>query len=151
MFNYSLLIALIKKAQGNRSLNQFARECGIDAGNLSRILNNKKVFSPKPDTLKKIAAMSYNNVTYEELMIAAGFMDGSENFDVISNLDIFVSHEKDIEMILQALGKSLIENQGTLTISGTPAAPQTIQSLIDNLTFATSQAKRFNEVMANRK
>jgi len=145
MFNPDLLIKLIKKAQGDRSLNQFARECGIDPGNLSRILNNKKANNPTPDTLKKIATGSYNGVTYKELMIAAGFMDGSEDSANATKSDLFEKCEGDLEKIFEALKKGLIENQDTLTLSGAPVAPETIESLLDSLTFVSTQTYRVNK------
>lgn len=85
MYNSDSLSDLIKRAQGSRSLNQFARACDIDSGNLSRIVNNKNSNPPKPETLKKIADHAENNVTYEALMIAAGHFTSInflyENFD----------------------------------------------------------------------
>lgn len=50
MFNSELLIQLIQNAQEHGILNQFAQECGIDSGILSRIINNKskQVPSRKP-------------------------------------------------------------------------------------------------------
>ncbi len=66
------LMRLLKLAQGNRTLNAFARHADISPGNLSRIMNGQKV---TPDTLKKIANKAYNNVTYEQLMIAAGYIN----------------------------------------------------------------------------
>ena len=74
MSDLGKLIELIKMAQGDRSLNTFARECGISKSNLSRILNNKNAYPPKPDTLQKIALHSQNNITYNSLMFAAGYL-----------------------------------------------------------------------------
>lgn len=44
-----------KKAQGTKTLNQFALGAGVNAGHLSRILNGNFKNPPSPDTLKKIA------------------------------------------------------------------------------------------------
>lgn len=75
MPKYDNLINLINKAKGNRSLNRFADDCGIDAGHLSRVLRGKMVNSPSPDTLRKIADNAHNLVTYESLMTAAGHLE----------------------------------------------------------------------------
>lgn len=65
------LIKLLKLAQGDRSLNAFARHADISPGNLSRIMNGQKA---TPETLKKIANKAHNNVTYAQLMMAAGYI-----------------------------------------------------------------------------
>lgn len=69
------LNALIKLAQGDRSQNEFALHCNISSATLTLIQNGKR--NPSPKILKKIADRSYNGVTYEELMIAAGFIPES--------------------------------------------------------------------------
>ena len=71
--DYELLIELIKSAQGERSLNQFALHCGISAGHLSRLINGKFSTPPSPQILKKIASHAYNNVTYDSLMKASRY------------------------------------------------------------------------------
>lgn len=73
--SYEKLIVLIKQAQGDRSLNQFALNCNVNAGHLSRVLNGKFVNPPKPEFLKKIAQHAHNNVSYESLMDAAGYIE----------------------------------------------------------------------------
>ncbi len=82
------LYELIKKAQGNRTQNAFALKCGIDSSTLTRILNGQN--TPKPIILKKLAENAYNNVTYRDLMIAAGHIDSiSNNFPyAITNYNI---------------------------------------------------------------
>lgn len=69
------LYVLIKKAQGNRTQNAFALKCGIDSSTLTRILNGQN--TPKPIILKKIAENACNNVTYNDLMIAAGHIENT--------------------------------------------------------------------------
>lgn len=61
---------LLKIAKGHRSLNAYARDAGISSGNLSRITNGQKA---TPEILERLAAKAHNGVTYEQLMIAAGF------------------------------------------------------------------------------
>lgn len=64
------LIHLLKKAQGNRTQNEFALHCGISSSAISRIKNGEYI--PKPNMLKKIAEKAQNGVTFSELMEAAG-------------------------------------------------------------------------------
>jgi len=75
MSQYKELIRLLKIAKGDRSLNRFAEETGVDAGHLSRVMRGIMINPPSPDTLKKIADNAHNGVTYEELMIAAGHLE----------------------------------------------------------------------------
>lgn len=67
------LYELIKKAQGDRTQNTFAFNCGINSATLTRILNGEN--NPKPDILKKISSHAHNGVTYNSLMEAAGYID----------------------------------------------------------------------------
>mgnify|MGYP000559921173 FL=1 len=75
MSRYKELIRLLKIAKGDRSLNRFAEDSGVDAGHLSRVIRGMMVKPPSPETLKKIADKAQNGVTYEQLMIAAGHLE----------------------------------------------------------------------------
>ncbi len=75
--NYEELIELIKKAHGNRNSSEFARDCNIDSGHLSRVLKGKFRNPPKPDYLKKIADNSNSIVSHYELMKAAGYLENN--------------------------------------------------------------------------
>ncbi len=77
--NYQDLIKLIKKAQGTKTLNQFALGAGVNAGHLSRILNGNFKNPPSPDTLKKIAKNSRGEVSYQDLMKACGYIEENES------------------------------------------------------------------------
>ena len=70
------LCDLLRLAQGERSQNQFALQCGISSAALSRIHAGNYV--PTAKTLQKIAAHSYNNVTYQSLLTASGLGDSLE-------------------------------------------------------------------------
>jgi transcriptional regulator with XRE-family HTH domain len=63
---------LIEKAQGNRSQNEFAMHCGLSSGTLTRYKQKER--QPQPSALQKIAKHAYNNVSYDDLMIAAGYL-----------------------------------------------------------------------------
>ena len=87
---YEELISLIKKAQGNKTLNQFALACNVNAGHLSRILKGNFVNPPSPDTLKKIANSSRGLVTYEELLKASGYLED----DDLARLENYVNDDE---------------------------------------------------------
>jgi len=145
MFNPDLLIELIKKAQGHRSLNTFARECDIDPGNLSRILNNKKNFAPKPETLIKIAINSDSNVTYNELMLAAGYVPLSEGSHNDKKTFMPSDDNIEIENTIDALTDYLLEKQDGLMLSGSPLSQDALDSLIETITLGMKQAKLINK------
>lgn len=71
-FKREQLALLVKQAQGNRTLNNFAKECDVSSSTLSRIINNKNIEPPHPSTLQKIAANSH--ITYFKLMDASGYI-----------------------------------------------------------------------------
>lgn len=62
---------LIIQAQGDRSQNLFASQCGISPSTLTRIINGE--FTPSPKILKKIASKALNNVTYFDLMKSCNY------------------------------------------------------------------------------
>lgn len=97
MLNFEVLSDLIKKAQGERSLNQFALHAGIDAGHLSRIINKKVNSAPTPSTLKKIAEHALGSVTYHELMLAAGYLDADINYSEVTDEEIGARNKKSKE------------------------------------------------------
>lgn len=151
MFNSELLIQLIRNAQGNRSLNQFSQGCGIDSGNLSRILNNKNKQAPKPETLRRIANNAYNGVTYEGLMDAAGHisLEGSEK--PASEAVLSVKDEHDIEKKIQLLKEDILNNPDGLMLSGNPVSEEAIESIIEALSFGIRQAKIVNKKYTPKK
>lgn len=63
---------LLDLAKGQRSQNEFALHCGVSSSALTRIKNGD--YNATPDFLKKVANRAHNAVTYEQLMIAAGFL-----------------------------------------------------------------------------
>lgn len=69
---------LIRKAIGPRSMRSFAQECGISNEHLCRILKNDYDKVPSTKTLQKIAQSAMNNVTLEDLLVAAGKLSKNE-------------------------------------------------------------------------
>lgn len=69
------LIELIKKAQGERSQNQYAMQCGVSSAAITKIIKGER--NPAPDFLRKLSEQAYNGVTYDDFMVAAGYLDES--------------------------------------------------------------------------
>ena len=137
MSDLGKLIELIKMAQGDRSLNTFARECGISKSNLSRILNNKNAYPPKPDTLQKIALHSQNNITYNSLMFAAGYLKSSDEDTILNNK--FSEYEeklikKRIDNIIKELSKKEFDD-------GTNLTKETIENTLASIEYAIRHCK----------
>ncbi len=91
-FNIDLYVELLAQAQGGRSQTEFAKDCGLSVAYVCKYLNKKFDKPPVPSTIKKIAAVAANNVTYAALLEAAGYdsskyatptNDGDSNFDSV--------------------------------------------------------------------
>ena len=72
-FNLEEYTALINKAIGNRSKTQFAEDTGLSIYYISRCANGKLDKAPRPNTIASIAAVAQNGVTYDQLLMAAGY------------------------------------------------------------------------------
>lgn len=146
MFNAELLSDLIKQAQGDISLNNFARECKISSSTLSRIINMMNFCAPSPSTLQKIAACARNGVTYDELMKAAGYIALNENVKAraeAENYILSVRDEKEVVKIFDDLKKYLLTTDG-LMLSGDPLSEDAIESLVETLSYGIRIAKIIN-------
>jgi len=146
LFNAELLSDLIKQAQGDISLNNFARQCKISSSTLSRIINMMNSCAPSPSTLQKIAAWAYNGVTYDELMKAAGYITLNENIKARAEKEnhiLSVGDKKDIVKIFEDLKEYLLTTDG-LMLSGDPLSEEAIESLIETLSYGIRIAKIIN-------
>jgi transcriptional regulator with XRE-family HTH domain len=71
-FNKEEFAVLLDRAKGDRSINNFANETGVSAAHISRFLRQMIASPPTPETISKFAAKAHNEVTYQDLMVAAG-------------------------------------------------------------------------------
>lgn len=130
------LIQLLKLAQGDRSLNAFSRHANVSPGNLSRIMNGQK---PSPEILKKLANKAHNNVSYEQLMIAAGYIDNDSIIENNAQLITPKEHE-DIEEVIEELRKKLL-NTDNLKFDGKLATKEDIETILDSVKVGIEMAK----------
>lgn len=72
-FNIDTYAELLSKAQGGRSQTEFAKNCGLSVAYICKHLNKRISTPPIPSTLKKIAAVAANGISYEDLLDAAGY------------------------------------------------------------------------------
>ncbi|MEQ2464758.1 hypothetical protein [Niallia hominis] len=73
-FNKEEFANLLDRAKGERSINNFASETGVSAAHISRFLRQMIASPPTPETISKFAAKAFNEVTYQDLMVAAGHL-----------------------------------------------------------------------------
>lgn len=71
-FNKDLFAELLERAKGQRSINRYAEETGVSAAHISRFLRNLIDAAPTPDTISKLSSKAYNDISYKDLMAAAG-------------------------------------------------------------------------------
>lgn len=115
-FDKNRFAHLLKKAKGNRSINRYASDSGVTSAHISRLLREKIETPPNPDTIKKLSNAAQNNVSYEDLMIAAGH---------IALTDEVSDQRKSIDL------KDMIEsNTVELTIYGRPLTDEQKEGLI---------------------
>lgn len=128
--NRAILSDLIKQAQGNRTLTQFAKDCGISTGNLSKIINNSTGQAPLPDTLKKIARNSQGGVTFRDLSIAAGY--NSEELIEDSKIDLIYK--------IQEIKGNLGLYKENFVFEGETVSEEALEIITNSLTSGLEQA-----------
>lgn len=74
------LVKLLNLAQGERTLNQYALNSGISNSMLSLIKSGQR--KPSADILLKLSKNARNNITYKDLMKAAGYWNDSYDVNV---------------------------------------------------------------------
>lgn len=110
MFNRELLAELLEKAKGNRYIEWYAKESGVSRPYISHLINMKLDKPPKPDIIKKLASAAHNNVSYEQLMSACGYID--EKPFVSSNITLLKGAMTEEEFI-----KDMAEKLNNMDIS----------------------------------
>ncbi|WP_053601072.1 S24 family peptidase [Bacillus sp. FJAT-18017] len=101
-FNKEEFGQLLSKAKGDRSINAFAKESGVDSAHISRLIRGVVDSPPTPQTIKKLTDHAEGNVTYNELMLAAGHQDES----AISLSDIANQLGIGVETVRSGSGKT---------------------------------------------
>ncbi|QNO13357.1 hypothetical protein HYG86_00510 [Alkalicella caledoniensis] len=92
IFNKEEFADLLERAKGDRSINRFAEETGVSAAHISRFLRSLIEAPPTPETISKFSSKAYNDVSYRDLMAAAGHIaitkeNGSIGLDELEDDD----------------------------------------------------------------
>ena len=74
-FDRRLFADFLKKAIGDRSINEYGRRVKISGSYISRLVRGLVANAPQAPTIRKMAQSAANGVTYEKLMIAAGHLE----------------------------------------------------------------------------
>jgi SOS-response transcriptional repressor LexA len=74
LFDKQQFAALLKLAKGNRSINRFGTESGVDPGYISRLLRALVGSAPSAAVISKLAEHAANGVSVQELLCAAGYL-----------------------------------------------------------------------------
>lgn len=109
MFQKEKFQTCLLQARGKRTNETFSKESGVSRAYISAYLNLKRNEPPTPEIIRRLAKASQNNVTYENLMIAAGFIDENHNLDSL-NVD-----EKSTENSLNSKKNNLLADIETLS------------------------------------
>lgn len=73
-FNKAEFAKLLHLAKGNRSINKFGLDSGVDPGYISRLMRQLIQTAPSAQIINKLASRAFNDVTVEHLMAAAGYL-----------------------------------------------------------------------------
>jgi len=77
-FDKEKFAQLLDLAIGERSLNQYALNCGISSAHISRLNRCLLDTPPHPEVLEKMANASQGRVSYQEFMDAAGYLEDNQ-------------------------------------------------------------------------
>lgn len=75
MFDKDKFSLLIEKALGDRTTTEYSNQSGVNRTYISKFLNKGVNNPPSPEILRRLADAAHNDVTYEDLMKAAGYIE----------------------------------------------------------------------------
>ena len=104
-FQKENFIKLWKRAIGDRSYSAFGKEAGISFGYISKYMNGKCDVAPTIPTIKKIANAA-KDVTYAELLEAAGYDSEKYCDDTVEEITISCTEWSPMNALLPTLSKA---------------------------------------------
>ena len=93
MFDKLRFKKTLEDALGDRKTTEYAEESGVNRTYLSKYLNLRLDSPPGPEIIKRLAEKAHNNVTYEDLMSAAGFLS-----NINQTRDLKGNNKEDVEL-----------------------------------------------------
>ncbi|ADQ06470.1 immunity repressor protein (phage-related protein) [Caldicellulosiruptor hydrothermalis 108] len=148
MFDKKEFARLLELAKGDRSINEYAKECGVSSAHISRLLRCLLDTPPNPETIKKIASKAKNGVTYEDLMKAAGhILNGTQAPEPSRPWQPTLTEKdkKDIAKELEKLLNDLEHSEGLAFFNGEPLDEETKEHIKNALKLGLEIAKIKNK------
>ncbi|MCA1031329.1 hypothetical protein LCL95_09855 [Bacillus timonensis] len=108
-FNKEEFANLLDRAKGERSINNFANETGVSAAHISRFLRQMIVSPPTPETISKFAAKAHNEVSYQDLMVAAGHLARKDESDENEEINVEKESPRNLRNQTEVLEKKFIQ------------------------------------------
>jgi transcriptional regulator with XRE-family HTH domain len=142
MFDKKNFRDLLLKARGNRTNEEYARQSGVSRPYISAYLNLKRETPPSPEVIRQLASVAQNDVTYEELMAAAGHILLSP--DRSWRPAITPKDEKDIAKDLERIMNDLTQADG-LMFYNEPMTDEDKQLIREAIEFGLKIAKVRNK------
>ena len=110
VFNKEMFAVLLDRAKGDRSINQYANETGVSAAHISRFLREMIDAPPTPETISKFAQRAGGDVSYADMMIAAGYINegsvGQEDSPQSRRDEIIRIEQEIFQIVISDLMKS---------------------------------------------
>ena len=78
MFDKEKFAKLLIEARGERTNADYAKDSGISRGYISGYVNKNIDNPPSPEILRKLALKAAKDISYEDLMEAAGYLPSSQ-------------------------------------------------------------------------
>jgi len=142
-FNKVKFSSLLEKAKGSRSINNYGRISNVDPGYISRLLRCLVDTPPSAAVISKLAERAHNEVTAEELMLAAGYLN-QDSSKTLQTPEWATSKDKrDIKRIL--------EDDLPVMFDGVPVDDEDKQRITDLITGFLWEAKEKNKVTYGKK
>lgn len=123
-FDKEKFAELLEVAKGDRSLNQFALHVDVSSAHISRLIRQKLLTPPNPDTIKKIASKANNGITYEMLMSAAGHLSGVDLVGMSNDGNIVTAEAKQTKERKKPKDLIKLLEQEEYTLNGELATPE---------------------------
>ena len=79
-FNKEAFSRILEKAKGNRTITKYSEDSGVSTSHISRLLRGLLDTPPSPEIISKLAEKPHKDVSYKDLLEAAGHIGvtGSE-------------------------------------------------------------------------
>ena len=71
-FNKDEFAMMLHRAKGDQSISAYAKATNVSAAHISRLLRSLLDSPPSPETISKLSSKAVNEISYRDLMVAAG-------------------------------------------------------------------------------